>query len=134
MGTLTGTWRLVAFEETLTGGECIHPYGEHPVGLLIYTDTGHMSVQIMHPNRRPLPELAPEEIGADLVKEAVAGFTGFCGTYQVDADDQVVIHHVQCHILPGSVGKDLKRKYELAGDRLVLRPSAGRVVTWERLK
>jgi hypothetical protein len=68
------------------------------------------------------------------VKEAVGGFTGFCGTYHIDTDDHVVVHHVECHVLPNSVGKELRRSYELTGDRLVLRPSPTRAVTWEKVK
>jgi hypothetical protein len=102
--------------------------------MLLYTDTGRMCVQIMRRDRRALPDLGFEEISADQIKEAVGGFTGFCGSYDVDSNNQVVIHHVECHVLPVSVGKDLKRSYELTGDRLVLKPSPTRAVTWERLK
>jgi hypothetical protein len=36
--------------------------------------------------------------------------------------------------LPGSVGKDLRRRYELMGDTLVLWPTPTRAATWERMK
>jgi hypothetical protein len=134
MGTLVGAWKLISFEERSPDGQRKEPYGPDPIGILIYTDTGHMSVQIMRRDRAALPDVAFEEIGADQLKEAVAGFTGFCGTYQDDTDNHVVIHHVECHILPGSIGKDLRRTYELMGDRLVLRPTASRAITWERVK
>lgn len=134
LANLVGTWRLISFEEVRTDGEVMQPYGRDPVGLLTYTDDGHMSVQIMRRHRRQLPELPYEELNADDVKDAVAGFTGFCGTYRVDCDNRIVIHHVECHLLPGSVGKDLKRSYEVDGDRLVLKPSPGRSVVWERIK
>lgn len=134
MEKLIGTWRLVGYEELLPDGERLYPYGRDPVGLLIYTDTGHMSVQIMRRVRLPLPDAAFEEIGADQVKEAVGGFTGFCGTFSVDTDNRIVVHHVECHVLPNSIGKDLRRTYELEGDRLVLRTSPTRNITWERLK
>src|SRR5262245_37128653 len=134
MGTLVGTWNLVSFEETAPDGDRKEPYGRDPVGMLIYTETGHMCVQVMRRDRRPLPDVPFEEISANQIKEAVAGFTGFCGSYQIDSNNQVVIHHVECHVLPGGIGKELKRKYELTGDILVLRPSPTRAVTWKRLK
>jgi hypothetical protein len=133
MSTLVGTWKLVSFEETLPSGERIHPYGDNPVGLLIYTETGHMSVQIMTRDRQPLSAVPFEEINATEIKAAVAGFTGFCGTYSVDSDTGTVLHRVQCHVLPGSVGKELRRTYELENDRLVLKPSDTRSITWERV-
>jgi hypothetical protein len=36
--------------------------------------------------------------------------------------------------MPGSVGKELRRAYELDNDRLVLRPSENRSITWERVR
>jgi hypothetical protein len=132
--TLIGTWRLVSFEETLPYGQRVYPYGRDPLGMLIYTDAGYMCVQIMRRDRRPLPNVVFEEMSPDEVKQAVGGFTGFCGTYSVDSSNMVVVHHVECHVLPGSVGKDLRRTYDLEGDRLVLRPSPNRSVTWERVK
>jgi hypothetical protein len=132
--TLIGTWRLVAFEETSPNGERVYPYGWDAVGLLVYTDTGHMSVQIMRRDRQPLPDVTFEEMSAEQVKRAIGGFTGFCGTYSIDTDDPVVVHQVECHVLPGSVGKDLRRSYKLEGDSLVLKPSATRTITWERIK
>ena len=134
MGTLVGAWKLVSFEETSPDGQQLQPYGPDPVGILIYTDSGYMCVQIMRRDRAALPDVAFEEIGADQIKEAVGGFTAFSGTYQADYHNHIVIHHVQSHILPGSVGKDLRRRYELMGDTLVLRPTPTRAVTWERLK
>jgi hypothetical protein len=132
--TLIGTWRLVSFEETLPDGRRVYPYGRDPLGMLIYTDAGYMCVQIMRRDRRPLPNVVFAEMSADEVKQAVGGFTGFCGTYSVDSNNRVVVHQVECHVLPGSVGKDLRRTYDLEGDRLVLRPSPNRSVTWERVK
>ncbi|HKF55253.1 MAG TPA: lipocalin-like domain-containing protein [Blastocatellia bacterium] len=134
MGTLVGAWKLVSFEETSPDGERTQPYGPDPVGILIYTGTGYMCVQIMRRDRPALPDLAFEEIGAAQIKEVVGGFTAFSGTYQADPDNHIVIHHVQCHVLPGSVGKDLRRRYELEGDTLVLWPTPTRAVTWERVK
>ena len=134
MSSLVGTWKLIAFEERLPSGDRIHPYGACPVGLLIYTDTGHMSVQIMSGDRQALADLPFKDIAAQEIKDAVAGFTGFCGTYAVDSDNRVVVHRVQCHVMPGSVGKELRRAYELDNDRLVLRPSQNRSITWERVR
>jgi hypothetical protein len=134
MLSLVGTWKLVSFEDALPSGECKHPYGKNPIGLLIYTATGHMSVQIMSRDRQPVSEGSFDEISANEIKDAVAGFTGFCGTYSVDSGNRIVVHRVECHVLPGSVGKELRRAYELDDDRLVLKPSDTRSITWERVR
>ncbi|HEY7911669.1 MAG TPA: lipocalin-like domain-containing protein [Blastocatellia bacterium] len=134
MNKFVGTWRLVSFEERLPDGGVSHPYGEEPAGLLTYDATGHMSVQVM---RRDRPRLSSEKItdaGADELRQAVEGFTAFFGAYEVDEERGVVLHRVEGHLLPNSVGKELSRRFEFTGDRLLLKPSETRTVTWERVK
>jgi hypothetical protein len=74
-----------------------------------------------------------ETTPAEEIKEAVEGFTAFFGSFEVDADNKTVIHRVEGHVLPGSVGKTLGREFEFAGDLLILKPSASRRVIWERV-
>ena len=45
---LVGTWRLVSFED-VEDGKIIRPVGEKPVGLFVYTDAGHVIIQIANP-------------------------------------------------------------------------------------
>ena len=47
---IIGTWRLISWERHSSNGEVTHPFGENPYGLLIYTETGHISAQIMRPD------------------------------------------------------------------------------------
>jgi hypothetical protein len=134
MNKFVGTWKLVSFEEQLPDGRVTYPYGEEPAGLLIYDAAGHMSVQVMRRNR---PRLSSEKIagaGADELRQTVEGFTAFFGAYDIDEERAVVIHRVEGHLLPDSVGKALARRFEFSGDRLVLKPSETRRVTWERVK
>jgi hypothetical protein len=35
----------------VAGGEVVRPYGEHPLGLIMYTADGYMSAQITTPDR-----------------------------------------------------------------------------------
>jgi hypothetical protein len=137
MNRFVGTWKLVSFEEQLPDGRVTRPYGEEPAGLLTYDAAGYMSVQVM---RRDRPRLSSEKIadaGADELKLAVEGFTAFFGAYEIDEERAMVIHHVEGHLLPNGVGKALARRFEFIGDsaeRLLLKPSETRTVTWERVK
>jgi hypothetical protein len=55
-------------------------------------------------------------------------------TYTVDEAAGTVTHHRHDSLQPGDHG-DLVRRYELSGDRLVLRaPNSTLEVTWERIK
>lgn len=133
MNPFIGTWKLVAVEDRQPDGAIVRPYGENPAGLLIYDASGYMAVQIMRRERQALSsddwaQVAPEEI-----KNTVEGFTAFFGTYQVDETTNTIIHRVEGHVLPNSVGKQLKRVYEFSGDRLILKPSDNRRVIWERV-
>jgi hypothetical protein len=102
--------------------------------LLIYEGSGHMSVQIMRDDRAPLSSSDWQNIPAEEVKNAVEGFTSFFGRYEIDDANRTVIHHVEGHILPASVGKALKREFEFSGDRLTLKPAPGRRAVWERAR
>lgn len=133
MKNFIGAWKLVAVEDQEAGGGVSYPYGQAPVGLLTYDASGYMSVQIMRRDRKPLSSDKWEETLAEEIKSAVEGFTAFFGTYEVDEQQKTIIHRVEGHLLPGSVGKELKRSYESSDNLLILRPSATRRVVWERL-
>jgi lipocalin-like protein len=133
MNQFSGAWKLVAFEEHQPDGAIIYPYGPNPIGLLIYDQSGNMAVQIMRPDRRPVTASNWSELDAQEAKSAGEGFTAFFGMYEVDEAERTIVHHVKGHLIPNSVGKQLKRKYEFKGDRLVLKPSESRYVVWERI-
>ena len=133
MNRFIGAWRLVSFEEETAAGEIVYPYGKNPIGLLIYDSSGRMSVQIMRRDREAFSATEWETTPAEEIKEAVQGFTAFFGPFEVDAANNTVVHRVEGHVLPGSVGKTLRREFEFAGDLLILKPSPNRRVIWERV-
>jgi hypothetical protein len=64
---------------------------------------------------------------------AVKDYIAYFGTYTVDEATATVTHHRHDSLQPGDKG-DLVRRYELTGDRLVLRaPNSTLEVTWERI-
>ena len=132
MERFIGAWRLVAFEETGPDGEVGYPYGKDAVGLLMYDSSGRMSVQIMSRDRAPLSSVDLQSVPAEEIKKAVEGFTAFFGTYEVDDASSTVLHHVEGHVLPDSVGKVLRREFSFSGDILTLKPSPNRRVVWKR--
>ena len=133
MNEFIGAWRLVSVEDREPDGSLIHPYGERPAGLLLYDEAGRMSVQIMRRDRARLSSNDWGEVAAEEVKSAIEGYTAFFGTYEINEAEAHIIHRVEGHVLPNSVGKELKRGYEFSGGRLVLKPSPFRRVTWERV-
>lgn len=133
MQEFIGAWRLVSFEELQEDGNLLYPYGKDAVGLLLYDITGKMSVQIM---KRDRPDNSSDDlnnISSEEIKSVVEGFTAFFGTYEINPPEKTIIHHVEGHLLPNSVGKSLKRTFEFSGDKLILKPTGSRRVVWERI-
>jgi Lipocalin-like domain len=133
MESFIGAWRLVAFEEVRPDGEVVYPYGKDAVGLLIYDSSGRMSVQIMKRDRAPFLSTDWQSVPAEEIKKTIEGFTAFFGTYEVEEENRIVIHRVEGHVLPESVGKVLRRQFAFSGDVLTLKPSPNRRVIWQRI-
>jgi hypothetical protein len=141
-GPFIGVWRLVSSEsKDKTTGEVRYTYGRKPVGRLTYDAEGRVSAQLMDPGRRriggsPSGSSAAALRGAspDDMREILAGFTAYFGTYDIDESSQTLIHHVQAHLVPSFVGVDIRRKYEFAsGDHLILSYDEGaNRVEWQR--
>lgn len=134
MERFIGAWRLVTFEEESTDGEVVYPYGENAAGLLTYDSSGRMSVQIMRRDRTPLSSADWQSVPAEEIKKAIEGFTAFFGSYEIDEANSTILHRVEGHVLPESVGKVLRREFSFSGDVLTLKPSPTRRVVWERIK
>ena len=117
--TVVGTWRLERFESRGADGT-VHPLGERPDGLLIYTATGWMAVHIAHAERPPFA--SPDPLLATEPEQAHAFATSFityCGRYEVRGGR--VRHHVEVSVHPNWRGVTLEREFSVDADTLVLR-------------
>lgn len=136
-----GVWRLVRCERKWADGRVDYPYGAAPVGRISYDKAGRMSAQLMTPGRKttvpPGMNMVLGKASAEEMREALAGFSAYFGTFDVDEKAQAVIHHVQGALVPSWVGTDLRRTYRFSGNRLALTSSLPGTVTeliWEREK
>jgi Lipocalin-like domain len=124
---LLGAWRYVGTR--INGGNWNR--GANPKGMIYYGPHGEMAVQIA-------PDVKRTRAGAVMTPDealaAVKDYIAYFGTYTVDEAAGTVTHHRHDSLQPGDAG-DLVRRYELNGDRLVLRaPNSTLEVTWERIK
>jgi hypothetical protein len=124
---LLGAWRYVGTR--INGGNWDR--GANPKGMIYYGPHGEMAVQIA-------PDVKRDRAGAVMTPQeaftAVKDYIAYFGTYTVDEAAGTVTHHRHDSLQPGDNG-DLVRRYELNGDRLVLRaPNSTLEVTWERIK
>jgi lipocalin-like protein len=113
---LIGTWDLVSYETIEADGGRGRPFGD-AIGRLTYDAHGHMTGQVMRPNR---PRVELGEGGAQQVRAAYTGYIAYFGTYEIAEDGRSVVHHVEGALNPSWVGGDQVRGLRFDDNRLVL--------------
>jgi hypothetical protein len=137
-----GVWELEEIEEGdfLEGKKGRAPAigFERPVGLLIYLESGFMSVNFAGSCRKSfLREFSPSP---SEIAVAGAAYGGYAGRWEVDEERREVLHHVVTAFVPNRVGRTIRRSYSFSEDLLLLRPIAlspgetapDRVLRWRR--
>ncbi|HVP20762.1 MAG TPA: lipocalin-like domain-containing protein [Anaerolineaceae bacterium] len=117
---IIGEWKLISFETHTGSGDVSYPFGEDPQGCIIYAESGRFSVQLMRTNR---PHFASGDQLKGTVGEIEANYQGciaYYGSYTIDRDGGFLVHHVEGSLFPNWEGQDLKRYFELSGNRLKL--------------
>jgi hypothetical protein len=132
---LIGAWRLVdVVKESVAGSPAGRPHGDRPVGLILYTHDGFMSVQIMDPDRPSSVSADWSSLTPDEYADEARGYFAYAGSYEVDEERGTVAHSVDVSLFPGWVGGGQVRVARFDGDVLVLsgaspEMSGGRLVT-----
>ena len=111
---LIGTWRLERWEIVYEDGrpaEC--PLGEDAVGLLMYTDDGHVSASLARSARVPV-----DASDASSKARAFDAYFGYAGRYEVR--NGAVVHHIALALDPALTGVTTSRNISLDGERLTL--------------
>ena len=134
---LIGVWRLRNCLRTFKDGRTEHPFGERPVGRIEYDKAGRVSALLMRPGRRSTlpPGMEFDKASNEEVRDAVTGFVAYFGTFDVDEATQTVVHHIEASLFPSWVGTDLKRRFRLDADRLILTrtvPDISDELIWDR--
>jgi hypothetical protein len=136
-----GVWRLESIRDRLPDGheEDSPDFGPRPDGFLVYTGSGHVSVQFMRRDRsRWREENDPEDAER---AEAAKGYGAYAGRYEVDARAGTVLHHVETALIPNRVGVTLRRDFSFEDGRLMLHPpelrrggvDVERTLVWRRV-
>ena len=150
---IVGTWLLESIVDTLNTGAIALWMGPHPSGAIIYSASGHMSVQFMR-DPRPVLALSPNA-GADAARMAGArpfegrsvdelrplleGYYAYFGRYEISAAGDSITHFVETSLRPAEVGIAYRRAIRIAGNRLFIDLKVveegvprHRVLTWRR--
>jgi hypothetical protein len=135
---LVGPWKFVSSTSQRDDGSTT--WGTDPKGLLIFTNNGHFSLQIMRSDRPKYK--SGTRLRASLIENQATtrGTLSYFGTYAVSEPDHTVTFHIESSTYPNLNDTDQKRNVTLAGDTLKLEnptPSRGSGPTlqaWERSK
>jgi len=97
--------------------------------MFVFTQDGHASVQVMEP-------AAPGSAGAGAANRySQGGYEASYGNYVVDEKNHTFVLHVEGALVRDLIGKDLPRRFEFTGNRLIVRsahPDEHWQVVWER--
>jgi hypothetical protein len=133
-----GTWKLVSVEQRNAAGQLVPPAAQAsdrpPLGVLIYDAAGYVAVTIMPAERRKYAAPQPTDGEA---QAALTGYAAYFGTFTINEAEGMITHHLQGSVNPG-MAPEQNRKFELAGNRLTLKPPPGpsgtqSKLTWERM-
>jgi hypothetical protein len=116
-----GMWILQKCVAIQKDGTENYPYGENPVGELLYDANGNMMVEIMKPGMKKFAAVNMLQGTPDEILPAYNGFIAYYGTYTVIPDSNLVIHHIKACSFPNWVDQDQKRFYEFKSGQLTLR-------------
>ena len=132
---LVGTWQLESWTIGYSNrDEFTYPYGEDPVGLLVYSNDGWMSASIAKSERSGFPaDVNYRKLSDALKAEAFSSYFHYAGRYRVQEGD--VIHYVSQSLNPDFPGTEQLRHAELDGQTLVLsgKDQVGDVVRFHSL-
>jgi hypothetical protein len=107
-----GSWKLISIEGS---GQ---PGAGKPAGIIMFDNTGHMSVQLVRGDRPAFAESANGT--AQERAQAYASYTAYYGRYTFEPESHVVIYHLESSLNPGQVGQAYIRYFEFKGNRLTL--------------
>lgn len=131
-----GSWELVSYELRLASGTMLKPFGDHPIGRILYQKNGQMSAQLMRPAPTPFASTDPLQARPDEADRAWRDYIGYWGTFTVDPKARVVVHHIEGCWFPNWIGQKQIRSFRFSGDQLTLEadsPAWRATLIWRRI-
>ncbi|SHM50978.1 Lipocalin-like domain-containing protein [Chitinophaga jiangningensis] len=115
---LWGTWSLVSVENINPDGSTTAPYGDHPVGILVFTASGKYAIQILKANRSKVATNDKDKATAEENAALVRGSNAHYGIYTVDENKQTIVFNVQHAFYPNWEGGTQVRSYAIQNNLL----------------
>lgn len=118
---IVGTWRLVYFSDfDTTTNAWIFRYGKNPRGFFTYTKSGVLSINISSDNPLKISEEEGKKYTMNLFNYIELNSFGYFGTYTLEPEKGMVIHHVKGGTIPWYTDTEQPRQIELKGDTAII--------------
>lgn len=106
-----GAWKLLALERPGPDGQISRV---ECCGMFVFSKDGHLSVQVMEGE-------APSQNGTATAEQySQGGYEASYGSYVVDESNHTFTFHVEGALVRTLIGKDLLRRYEFKGEKLIV--------------
>ena len=131
-----GAWRLRSYQLRLASGEVTEPFGDRPMGRLLYETNGQMSAQVIASAPAPFVNSDPADATAEESDRAWRNYVGYWGKFTVNTEARTVVHHVEGAWFPNWIGQDQVRSFRFEDNRLTLEadsPAWHAKLVWERI-
>ncbi len=118
--SITGTWKLKAFQIKRSDGSVIFPFGKDAIGYMMYTPSGHFSAQLM---RRDRPHFTSGDQMKGTQEEQELNYKGvisYFGHYTFHPEEHRVIHHVEGSLFPNWEDQELTRLVAFTDNEIVV--------------
>lgn len=127
---LIGTWRLIEFSHFDSAArKWEYAYGKNPKGFFTYTRTNIVNLNISSDSVFNISEDSAKTHKINLLDWVYNNAMGYFGTYSVDFEKSLIIHHVQGGSLPWYIGTDQPRQFSLKNDTLIIDDET----TWKKV-
>lgn len=132
---LVGAWELDLWTTFHSDGTESHPFGTDAIGVIMYSDDGHMSCHLSLANRPLFNKLSVFDVTDTELGQSMRGYSSYFGTFSMDMEKGEVIHHVIGAWYPDFATVDQPRRFAIEGDRLFLEANVGEDlvrIAWRR--
>ncbi len=109
---ILGSWELVSWTISL-GDQTSHPFGENPLGRILYTPDGQMSAAIARHDRARLSSPVPSKAPSAEKFAAFDSYFSYGGAFRIEGGD--VVHTVELSLNPNFVGTEQRRHMTFGG-------------------
>lgn len=118
---LVGVWKVVAADVIHLDGTREEDYGNAPLGIAIFTESGHYAVEIYKSERLKFASNDKFKGTPEEYRDASLAMSCHYGTYSVDRERKAVTLQIESSSYPNIVGSTRVSAFELVGDELTWR-------------